>query len=158
MKQFIGDFKENKFLKLYLILFSLLDLIYLYFVVHKSQYAQKNSLEGTIEIYHYNYLANISKITNFLESLIMLICPFYLTRVIIKKDKIKIRQFLIIHFALLIGFTFISYLVSIVFSAPVGNLTQLLFIPYEITFIVSIYFVVNMFYKKIIKHFKTLKS
>lgn len=153
MKQFIYDFKENKFLKLYLILFSLINLIYTYFGVSKSLYIQKYSLRGTIEKYQFEHLSNISKVTNLLESLIILIYLVYLIKVIMKKDKMNIKHFIIFNFGLFMVLASINYLVSVVFSVPFWPLTMLFYTPLAITFIFLIYFIINMLYKKVFKKF-----
>ncbi|MBC8590910.1 hypothetical protein [Wansuia hejianensis] len=152
MKKFIQDLKEDKFLKLYLFLFFLLDLIYLYFEISKSQYIERNSLEGLIDASQYQYLANISKTTIFIEGLIVLLCLIYLTKVIMKKDKENIKKFLITHFIILPVFIFISFLLSNAFSAPIGNLIQQLYIPYKMTFIALIYFGVKMLQKRVLHY------
>ncbi|WP_236915290.1 hypothetical protein, partial [Clostridium sp. Cult2] len=140
MKQFIHDFKENKFFKLYVIFFSLINLIYTYFGISKSLYIQKYSLRGTIEKYQFEHLSNISKITNLLESLIILIYLVYLIKVIIKKDKMNIKHFLIFNFGFIMVLTSINYLVSVVFSVPFWPLTLLFYTPLTITLIFLIYF------------------
>lgn len=152
MKKFIQDLKEDKFLKLYLFLFFLLDLIYLYFEISKSQYIERNSLEGLIDASQYQYLANISKTTIFIEGLIVLLCLIYLTKVIMKKDKENIKKFLITHFIILPVFIFISFLLSNAFSVPIGNLIQQLYIPYKMTFIALIYFGVKMLQKRVLHY------
>ena len=43
MKQIICDFKKNKVLKFYAILFVAINIIYLYFEILKSQYIQSTS-------------------------------------------------------------------------------------------------------------------
>ena len=102
MKGIIYELKENKILKLYLSIFSFLNLTCLYFQVYKSQYAYRHSLEGNIEMHHYEYLSSISKITSLLETFIIIIYLVYLIRVLIKKDKINIKEFLIINLVLFV--------------------------------------------------------
>ncbi|OZV14070.1 hypothetical protein CIW83_01200 [Tissierella sp. P1] len=153
MRQLIHDFKGNKLLNLYLIFFSLINLIYTYFQVSKSLYIQRYSLRGTIEKYQFEYLSNITKITNFLELLIILIYLIYLIRAIMKKDKTDIRHFLIINFSFFIVLTSISYLVSVIFSVSFLPLAMLLYAPLAITFIFLIYSIIKMLYKKIFTNF-----
>lgn len=151
MKQLICNFKENKLLKLYFLIFSFINIIYLYFEESKSQYVQGHLLEGMIEMHQYQHLTQISKVTSLLELLIVLIYLSYLIKAFIKKDRLSIKEFLVINFIFLSFLFIINYLISIIFSAPIGNLTQQLFIPYGITFAILIYFTVIMVYKKILK-------
>ncbi|GEM_PF-3210578 len=153
MRQLIHDFKGNKILKLYLVFFFLINLIYTYFKVAKSLYIQRYSLGGTIEKYQFEYLSNITKITNFLELLIILIYLIYLIRAIRKKDKTDIRHFLIINFSFFIVLTCISYLFSVIFSVSFWPLAMLLYGPLAITFIFLIYTIIKMLYKKIFTNF-----
>ena len=159
MKRIICDFKENKILKLYFMIFAAINIMYLYFEVSKSQYIQgKNLLDGTIEMRQFQYLAQISKVTSFLEFIIILIYLGYLIKVFVKKDRLNIEQFVVINFAFIIFLIIANYLVSVVSSAPVGNLIQQLLIPFEITYKVSICLIGIKIYKKIRRSFKTAES
>ncbi len=155
MRQLIHDFKGNKLLKLYLIFFSLINLIYTYFKVSKSLYIQRYRLGGTIEKYQFEYLSNITKITNFLELLIILIYLIYFIRVIMKKDKTDTRNFLIINFSFFMFLISIIYLVSVIFSVLFWPLAMLLYAPLAITFIFLIYSIIKMLYKKMLTNFSS---
>ena len=141
--------KENKFLKVYLIFYFLINLLYTYFIISKFQYIQKYSLDGTIKKYQFEYLSNISQITSLLESLILLIYLGYFIKVIMGKERRSIKHFLIINFALFIIFSSIKYFISIVFSVPFLPLTMLLYMPLVITLTYFILVIANILYKKI---------
>lgn len=158
MKQLICNFKENKLLKLYILMFSVINIIYLYFQVSKTQYVRGHLIEGTIEMHQYQYLAQISKVTSFLEISIILIYLAYLIKVLIKKDILNITQFLAINFIFMIVIISVSYLISVIFSAPVGNLTQQLLMPSEITYKISICLIAIKIYKEIRKSCRTAES
>lgn len=149
MKGIIYELKENKILKLYLSIFSFLNLTCLYFQVSKSQYAYRYSLEGNIEMHHYEYLSSISKIPSLLETFIIIIYLVYLIKVLIKKDKININEFLIINLVLFGFLYFINYMISIIFSARIWNLTMQLYTPFSLTFIAGVYLVIKRLYKKV---------
>lgn len=153
MKQIICNFKKNKLLKLYLILFFYINLIYTYFQVSKIMYARKYSLGGTIEKYQFEYLSNISRITNFLELLVVLIYLIYVIKVVRKKDKMNIKQFFIFNFTFFVVLTSINYLVSVVFSIPFWHLNMLSYILLATTFISLLFYTINMFYKKTVKKY-----
>jgi len=159
MKQIIGDFKKNKVLKLYLIIFTAINIIYLYFEVFKSQYIQKHQLlERTLEVDRFQHLVQISKVTSFLEVCIILICLAYMIRVLFKKDILNMKQLVSMNFILFTCIVILNGMVSFVFSAPVGNLMQPLFIPSQITFMVLICLIGIEIYKKIRKSFRTTES
>lgn len=149
MNQLIRDLKVNIFLKIYLILFALINIINTYFVVTKYLYMQKYSLGGTIDKYQFEYLSNISRITTLLELLIVLIYLSYLIKVVLEKDRRNMMHFLVINVALIVIFTLINCLVSVVFPAPFQALIMLLYISFVITIITSIYFGLSAFYRKI---------
>ena len=146
MEKLMCYLKENKFLKVYLIFYSLINLLYTYFIISKFQYIQKYSLGGTIEKYQFEFLSNISQITSLLESLILLIYLGYLIKVIMGKDRRSIKHFLIINFALFIIFSSIKYFISIVFSVPFWPLTILLYTPLVITLTYFILVITNILY------------
>lgn len=149
MDQLIRDLKVNIFLKIYLTLFTLANVIYTYFVVFKYLYIQKYSLEGTIEKYQFEYLSNISRITALLESLIIFIYFGYLIKVVLEKDRRNMMHFLVINVALIVIFALINCLVSVVFPVPFQALIMLLYIPFLITIISLICLVLSVFYRKI---------
>jgi len=149
MDQLIRDLKVNIFLKIYLTIFALINLVYTYFEVSKYLYIQKYSLEGTIEKYQFEYLSNISRITTLLESLIILIYLGYLIKIVLEKDRRNMMRFLVINVALIVIFTLINWLVSVVFSVPIQTLVMLLYISFLITIISLICLALRVFHRKI---------
>lgn len=145
MKEFLNDFKNSKFLKFYLFVFSLINIIYAYFVVTRYQYIERYSLDGTIEKYHFEYLSGKSGVIHFLESLIVLIVLAYFIKVVIKviirKDVSELKDFLIINISSIIGFAFIHFLIGLLLSTPRLPLMQVLGGPLSLTFIGLIYFI-----------------
>ena len=158
MKEFIYDLKENKLSKLYIILFSLINVIYVLLAGAKSNYIDKNSLGTTIERHHFEYLSRISRITSLLETLILLILFSYLIKIIIKKDKDNIRCFLIIHFILFTGLFAMNFLVSIISPSYFWTSGQLLFMPVQISIIIFIYFILSSLYKRLFRSSKASKQ
>ncbi|SFI26630.1 hypothetical protein SAMN05192551_11038 [Tindallia magadiensis] len=152
MKQLMQDFKNSKPLKLYCILFSLIHLVYVYFEVSKSLYIQTHSLEGALEKYQFEHLSSLSKITYSLELLIILLCIVFLISVVRKKDNTAAKHFILLHFALLIVLTFISYLVSILLEVSFLSLALILYYPLGITFLFLLYLVAKILYKKIFRN------
>ena len=159
MKQIIGGFKKNKVLKLYVIIFATINIIYLYLGILKSQYIQKHQLlEGTLGVDQFQYLAQISKVTSFLEVLIILVYLAYMLKVLFKKDILNIKQLVGMNFILVTCLIILNGVVSFAFSAPVGNLIQQLFIPSQTTFMVLICLIGIEIYKKIRKSFRATES
>lgn len=148
MEKLIHDLKVNIFLKIYLTLSTLINLVYTYFEVSRYLYIQKYSLEGTIEKYQFEYLSNISRITTLLESLIILIYLGYLIKVVLEKDRRNMMHFLVINLALIVIFALVNCLVSVVFSIPIQTLTMLLYISFLITIISLICFGLIVFHRK----------
>lgn len=158
MKKLKEYLKGNKLLKLYIILFSLINIVYVFFAGAKVNYIDKNSLEGTIEKHQFEYISSISKITGFLEILIVLILLAYLIKLIVKKEKDNLKNFLTVHSMLFIGLFFINYLISIFSPAYFWPSSQLLFLPIQINIIVLIYFIAASLYKKILRKVKISKE
>ena len=139
-------------------IFTAINMIYLYFEVSKSRYTQAHALQGAIQQHEFQYLAKISKVTSFLEFSIIFIYLAYLIKVLIKKDILNIKQFLAVNFIFMIIISMINYLIAIIFAAPVGNLTQQWLIPYGITFKVFICLIAIKIYKGIHKTLRTTES
>lgn len=155
MREIISNIKESMLLKLYLVFFSLVNFVYVFCEVLKSNYVNENSLNNTIEAYQFEYISSISSIANFLELLILSMFLIYLLITFVKKDKIAMKNFILINFSLFIGLFLINYMVSYVFSAPSGNATQQLIIPFLLTVLVAMFFVINTLYKKIFRDVKS---
>lgn len=151
MSKLISSIKENMYLKLYLVFFSLINFVYVFFEVLKSMYAKENSLATTIEEYQFEYLSSISNIVSFLEILIISIFLISFIITFMKKNKASIKNLILINFGFLIVLFFINYIISFVFSTPSGNVNQQLIIPFSLTVITIIYLVVSGLYKKVIK-------
>lgn len=148
MKQAISSIKENISLKIYLISFSVINFMYVFLELSKARYIKENSLGSTISEYHFKYLENISNMSNYLEILIIALFAIYLVVVFIKKDKLHIKNFILINFSFFVILFLINYIVSLIFSASSGNATQQLIIPFIVTFLVIIYFIIAKLYKR----------
>lgn len=154
MKKTVIELQKGIFLKLYSIFLFLGNSIYLYLGIYKARYIKNNGLD--ISSMHVGYdqyedIANISKMTSFLEYLItfiVFIYLIYLVIAIVKKDEArrKMQGFLVLNFILLLILAFISYLISFIFSIPIGNVLQQLFGPTMLTFFVLIYFAGKFLY------------
>lgn len=159
MKRIICEFKENKMLKLYLMIFTAINIVYLYFEVSKARYIQVNNiLDGSVVVDQFQHLAQISTITSFFEWIIILIYLGYLIKVLVRKDRLDTGQFLGMNFVLIIFLGAANYVVALVSLAPVGNLIQQLLIPFEITYKLSIGLIGIKIYKKVRGSFKTVES
>ena len=149
MRQNLSNFKENRFFKLYLILFFLINLVYIYLKVSKTTYAIRHSLGGTIEKYQFEYLSNISRTTNSIELVMVIIYLIYFIKIIIKKDKMTEKEFLILNSIFFVGLLAINYLVSVVLSTPHLDLIILpIILLVTTTFLFLIYALYNKRFKK----------
>ena len=148
MKQAISSIKENIFLKIYLISFSVINFAYVFFEVSKARYIKENSLGSTIAEHNFKYLESISNISSYLEMLILAVFAIYLVVAFIKKDKLHIKDFILINFSFFAILFLVNYIVSLGFSAYSGNATQQLIIPFIGTFLVMIYFIIATLYKR----------
>ena len=148
MKQAISSIKENIFLKIYLISFSVINFAYVFFEVSKARYIKENSLGSTIAEHNFKYLESISNISSYLEMLILAVFAIYLLVAFIKKDKLHIKDFILINFSFFAILFLVNYIVSLGFSAYSGNATQQLIIPFIGTFLVMIYFIIATLYKR----------
>ena len=150
------DLKENKLLKIYLMTFLILNLAYISFVGAKYNYADKYSLGRNIEMHHYEYLSGISKITNSIETIVLIIFMVYLVKLIMKKDKLSLIQFSIVNFFFFLFIVLINYLVSIILPAEFWHSIQILFGPIQINTFLIIYLGITALYKKIFKNSKII--
>lgn len=137
------NLKNNKFLKLYLLILSLFNIAYLFTEIYKPILRKMFLLDGYLQHYELAKIFKVGKINNIIEYIIICINLFFLIRLIIKKTNPNVKQFLIINFTYSVIASLISYILSIIFSLPIGNLTQQLFATYEITFLVLIYYIIK---------------
>lgn len=150
------NYKNNKFFKFYLLIFFLLNLTYVCLETYKFKLNEPfsslgNSLSLIKETYPLDFIisTNISKVNNIIVYLIFCINLFCLIMLINKKFNVNAKQFLTIHIAFLFFASIISYVLSIIFLAPIGNLIEQLLTAYLITFIVLIYYILKTVYRKI---------
>lgn len=153
--------KNNKFFKLYLLFFSLLNLIYVCLEIYNSKLRDSfsslgNSLLLIKEKYPSEFImsTSISKVNNIIVFLIFFINLFCFIILIKKKFNVKEKQFLIIHIIFLFVNSLISYILATIFSVPIGNLIEQLFTSYLTTSIVLMYLIVKTINRKI----KTMNS
>lgn len=139
MKDLSDDFINNRLLKLYLIIQSMCNSIYLGLEIYKSKLAQPFVLKQK-EFQHSDFvrISNISNIGNIIIHIMTYIAIIYLIILLVKKHSLK--QFFIGNIFYLVSFTIIGSLCSKIFSAPIGNLIQSLFSIYAIVFITLVYY------------------
>lgn len=154
MKDSVFNFKRYKGLRYYLLFLTLINSIYLFIEIYKSQYIEKYSLNGRIEKEHYQYISNLSKTSNILVIFMILICLAYLVVLFVQKNKVNEIKHFLPNLIFCIVFTCVSYFISFVFTIPIGNLIQQLVILYGTTIIVLLYYTFN----KIKSRFQNLSS
>lgn len=140
------NLKSNPFLKLYLPILILLNILYLCLEVYKSKITSILLLKDKLQESDFTKLTKISNTNNVLEYLIILIFFTYVIKLLLKRQ--SIQQFLILHMALLPLFALVSYIISVAFSAPFGNLTQQYVILAIATIIIFIYYISKTLLKK----------
>ena len=150
--------KINKFFKFYLLIISLLNLAYIVLETYSFKLGNLFSSLGTDSLFtiketypmEFAMRENIQKINNAVVYLILFVSLFCLLRLIMKKfDSTEIKQFLIVNSVYLLFAVLISYILSAVFSAPIGNLTTQLLSVCEVTAIVLICYIVKILYGKV---------
>ena len=148
MEHIKSNFKQYTFSRLYAVLFVFINTIYMTFEVFRAQFIENNILTTGLEKSQIDLLSTISIITSSSEIFLILLSLVYLVMTYYKSDKPSIRFFIFFNFSFFSGLLLISYITSLVFLAPVGNLSQQLFIPFSLTIIGSICFAGSFFYRK----------
>lgn len=160
MKYQLHNSKVNNFLKPYLLIFSFLNFLYVFLELYNFKLKEifsslGNSLFLIKETYPVEFArsANICKTNAIIYHLIIGINLFYLIVLISKKYKTKfnidVKKCLTIHFIYLIVIFLINYILSIIFSAPIGNLNVQLLPACEIILILLLYYAIKALYGKI---------
>lgn len=158
MKCRFFNLKINKFFKFYLLIISLLNLTYIVLETYSFKLGNLFSSLGTDSLFtiketypmEFTMRENIQKINNAVVYLILLVSLFCLLRIIMKKfDSTEIKQFLIVNSVYLLFAVLISYILSAVFLAPIGNLMTQLISVCEVTAIVLICCIVKILYGKV---------
>lgn len=149
MKKMLYNLKKNinlnnsKFYKLYLSIFSLLNLAYLSLEIYKFKLWKSFSLMEEIQPLNYNKTMSITHANGVIERLMICVNLLCLIILIIKKNNINTKQFLTIHIVYLFFASIFSYILSIIFSTTIGNLIEQLFAAYTMTFVVLLYYILK---------------
>lgn len=151
MEHIKSNFKQHTFLRLCAVLFMLINTFYISFEVFRTRFIEDNILTTGLEKIQIEVLLTISLITSSSEVLLILLSLAYLIMTYYKSDKPSIRFFIFFNFSFYTGLFLISYIVSLAFLAPIGNLSQQLFIPFSLIMIGSIYFAGNIFFRKLLQ-------
>ena len=149
LKETIYDIKNKPWLQLYIITIFVLNAVYLYLEVHKSNYLSNVPLiNGNImEISKYvdiEYIDRLNSIIDFIFSafnLVMVAYVLFIAYNYIKKRYLGdlIRNFFVINIFLITLVLVAGYLLSIIYSAPIGNLIIQLVVPVSLSLPVLIY-------------------
>ncbi len=134
-------FNQNNILRILILLQVFINMAYVSIEIYKSTVSKP--LLGKLEITQgeFTKIRTLSNYASFFEIAFLIIIIVYITMIFIKKYKPFLKGSILIQLTALISLFILNYVFAIVFNAPVGNLTQLLFIPLLITLGVTIYLI-----------------
>ncbi|WP_425449259.1 hypothetical protein [Dethiothermospora halolimnae] len=141
------NLKNNKILKLYLLISFLLNLTYLFLKVYKDRLSKKLALTENLEPSEFMKVFRINDISVNIESIFIVITLICLFIFAIKKYDIK--QFFAVNFTYLVLFSTISFIVSNIFEIHFTSLIEQFIVVFQITVIVFIFYIIKTIFKKV---------
>lgn len=139
-KNFIDiDFKGNKLVKSYLLLFYILNAIYLYLEVSNNKLAKLFNAYPEQQKLYFEKMQDITSLTSFMDNFLIIINVVYLLLNLIeyKDKKYKgLNEYLIISFISLLSIGIVSSILHVIFSTY--YLLEPTFLVTETTIVASI--------------------
>lgn len=147
LKNYI-NLKDNKLVKLYLLSFYILNLIYLYFEISKSKLHKLFDTYPKQQKFYFEKIWKISTITNTIDIILVIINVLYLVVNLIKYKNNKnkgVNEYLIISLLSLLSIKIVSSILYAIFSTY--YLLQPSILVTQITLIILIYTLIKKSYK-----------
>lgn len=142
------DFKDNRLVKLYLLSFYILNVIYLYLEVLSNKLVKLFDTNAEQQKFYFEKMNNITTLTSFMDNLLMIINVMYLVLNLIKYRNKKykgVNEYLIISIISLLSINIVSYILHVIFSTY--YLLEPTFLVTEITIVVLIITLIKIAYK-----------
>lgn len=145
LKRYIDNTKfliQSTLFRIFLILAALSNLIYVFIEIKKNRLIQPLLTKSEINQLEYSQINSFSNSSFFFETTFIIFTLLMFLIIFRKKYRIVLKtgvSLLLIYFSML--FLLNSFL-SWLFNAPLGNLTQILTLPFIILLLIIIYYVV----------------
>ena len=136
-------FKQSRVFRLYLMLLSLLSMVYVAIEIYKAKISKPLLLKAEITQLEFMELATLSTYAYYFESALATLSVIGVFLIFIKKYRPFLTSFIVIQLAYLVALFMLSNVLSWIFVAPIGNLTQHLIAPFILTVGMLIYFLVT---------------
>jgi len=149
------DFKNNKLVKLYLLFFYILNVIYLYLEVSNNKLVKLFDTYPEQQKFYFEKMHNITTLTSLMDNLLLIINVIYLILSLIKYRNKKykgVNEYLIISLISLLSIKIVSSILYVIFSAY--YLLEPTFLVTEITIVVLIITLFKIAYKFLISRSK----
>ncbi|TZE82557.1 hypothetical protein [Calorimonas adulescens] len=147
--------KDNKLAKLYLLIFYVLNAIYLYLEVSKNKLFILFNTYPEQQKFYFEKAHNITTLTSFMDNLLIIINVMYLVLNIIKYRNKKykgVNEYLIISFISLLSIIIVSIILHVIFSTY--YLLEPTFLVAEITIVVLIITLIKTAFKFLLSRSK----
>ena len=133
------NFKGNKLVKFYLLLFYILNAIYLYLEVSNNKLAKLFNAYPEQQKFYFEKMRNITTLTSFMDNFLIIMSVVYLLLSLFKyrdKEYKGLIEYLIISFVSLLSIRIVSSILHVIFSTY--YLREPTFLVTQITIVASI--------------------
>lgn len=155
LKNYI-DFKNNKLVKLYLLFFYILNIIYLYLEISNNKIVKLFDKYPEQQKFYYEKMHNIITLTSLLDNVLIIINVIYLILSLFKYRNKKykgVNEYLIISLISLFSIKIVSSILYVIFSTY--YLLEPTFLVTEITIVVLIITLFKKAYKFLLSRGKS---
>lgn len=140
-------FNQSNIFHILILLQVFINMAYVSIEIYKSTVSKP--LLDKLELTHNEFakLVTLSNYASFFENAFLIIVVIYSIMAFTKKYEPFLKDSILIQLTSLSILFIFNYVLAMIFDAPAGNLTQLLFIPLVITFVGIIYFMLKTLFR-----------
>lgn len=117
--------------------------MYVSIEIYKSKISKPLLGKSEITKLEFSKLETLSNYGSTFEAAFLILSIFGVFLVFTKKYKPLLKSYIVIQLTFLISILTLNNVLAWAFDAPIGNMTQLLFIPFILVFGVLVYFVIK---------------
>lgn len=141
--------RRNWGLLLYFVPFVLINIAYISIEIYKSIISEPLLLKAKITRLEFLKLETLSTYAWYLESAIIVLMFASVLFVCTKKYRSYLKSFIVVHLVYIGVFLLLGNILSWIFVAPVGNLTQQLIYPIMLLLVVLLYYIITVSTRKL---------
>ncbi|MUV38956.1 hypothetical protein JNUCC1_02828 [Lentibacillus sp. JNUCC-1] len=128
---------------------TVLNLCYVSIEIYKSKFTQPLIGKSHITEAEFSKFETLSNYAYYFESAFLIVSIVWTLLMCSKKYQLSFKSGMIAQFTLLFVWYVVNSILSVLFKAPIGNLTQLLWLPIVFAVVGVVYFVLSNLISKL---------